>query len=52
MGRRCQGVVGDVGALSLWAGQSVGLVKDVRPAGQIVRSISDQADAIFREMAR
>jgi NAD(P)H-dependent flavin oxidoreductase YrpB (nitropropane dioxygenase family) len=46
------GVIGDVDALSLWAGQSVGLVKDSRPAGELVRSISERADAILRELAK
>lgn len=47
-----EGLTGDVDALSLWAGQSVGLLKDVRPAGELVRSISDQADSILRALAR
>jgi nitronate monooxygenase len=41
------GVVGDVDALSLWAGQSVGLIHDVRPAGDLVASISEEADSIL-----
>jgi NAD(P)H-dependent flavin oxidoreductase YrpB (nitropropane dioxygenase family) len=36
-------VTGDVEAASLWAGQSVGLIHDVRPAGDIVRSLVDEA---------
>jgi nitronate monooxygenase len=27
---------GDIDALSLWAGQSVGLVSEIKPAGEIV----------------
>ena len=34
---------GDIDALSLWAGQSVGLVSQVKPAGVIVREIVEQA---------
>ncbi len=34
----------------IYAGQSVGLIKDVRPAGEIVRSIADQAQHLVREM--
>ena len=41
-----EGVIGAVDELSLWAGQSVGLVSDVRPAGDLVRSISEEADSI------
>jgi nitronate monooxygenase len=42
-----QGTVGDVEALSLWAGQSVGLIDDVRPAADIVRTIADDAARIL-----
>jgi nitronate monooxygenase len=42
-----QGTVGDVEALSLWAGQSIGLIDDVRPAAEIVRTIADEAAAIL-----
>jgi nitronate monooxygenase len=38
------GTTGDVEALSLWAGQSVGLVRDVRPAGAIVRDLVREAE--------
>ena len=43
-----EGVIGAVDELSLWAGQSVGLVNDVRPAGDLVRSISEEADSTLR----
>jgi NAD(P)H-dependent flavin oxidoreductase YrpB (nitropropane dioxygenase family) len=43
---------GDIDAMPLWAGQSVGLVSTVRPAGEIVREISDQAQSIIRRMGR
>ena len=39
------GAPGDIEALSLWAGQSVGLIDDVRPAGEIVRQLADEAAA-------
>jgi nitronate monooxygenase len=42
-----EGVVGDIEPLSLWAGQSVGLVNDVLPAGEIVRRLADEAAAIL-----
>lgn len=41
-------VEGDIDALSLWAGQSVGLVSKVQPAGEIVREIVDEAQEILR----
>ena len=45
-------VEGDVDALSLWAGQSVGLVSKVQPAGDIVREIADEARLILRHLAQ
>jgi nitronate monooxygenase len=38
------GTTGEVEALSLWAGQSVGLVRDVRPAAEIVRALVAEAE--------
>ena len=43
---------GDIDALSLWAGQSVGLVSKVQPAGDIVREIAEEARLILRNLAR
>jgi NAD(P)H-dependent flavin oxidoreductase YrpB (nitropropane dioxygenase family) len=43
---------GDIDAMSLWAGQSVGLVSTVQSAGDIVRQIADEANAILRRLAR
>jgi NAD(P)H-dependent flavin oxidoreductase YrpB (nitropropane dioxygenase family) len=40
-----EGVSGDIEALALWAGQSVGLIRDVRPAGEIVRQLAAEAVA-------
>ena len=45
-------VEGDIDALSLWAGQSVGLVSKVQPAGDIVREIVEEARLILRNLAR
>jgi nitronate monooxygenase len=42
------GMTGDVEAVSLWAGQSVGLVDRVRPAGDIVRELAEEAAAALR----
>jgi nitronate monooxygenase len=36
-------VDGDIEALSLWAGQSAGLIRDVLPAAEIVRRIVAEA---------
>lgn len=41
---------GDIDALSLWAGQSVGLVKKRQPAATIVREIADQAVAVLKSL--
>jgi nitronate monooxygenase len=38
---------GDIEALSLWAGQSVAMVHKVQPAGDIVREINADAEAIL-----
>jgi NAD(P)H-dependent flavin oxidoreductase YrpB (nitropropane dioxygenase family) len=43
---------GYIEAMPLWAGQSVGLVSRVLPAGEIVREISDQALSIIRRMGQ
>jgi NAD(P)H-dependent flavin oxidoreductase YrpB (nitropropane dioxygenase family) len=43
---------GDIDALSLWAGQCVGLVSKLQPAGEIVREISDEADSILRRLSQ
>ena len=44
-------VEGDIDALSLWAGQSVGLASKLQPAGEIVREIAEEARRIFRQLA-
>jgi NAD(P)H-dependent flavin oxidoreductase YrpB (nitropropane dioxygenase family) len=41
---------GDIDALSLWAGQSVGLVSKLQPAGEIVREITEEATLILRQL--
>jgi len=38
---------GDIDSLSLWAGQGVGLVREVRPAGEIVTSMVEEAHAVL-----
>jgi NAD(P)H-dependent flavin oxidoreductase YrpB (nitropropane dioxygenase family) len=41
---------GDIDSLALWAGQSVGLVSRVQPAGEIVREIAEEARSILRRL--
>ena len=45
-------VEGDIEAMSLWAGQGVGLVKRQQPAASIVRKICSEAEAILKRLAR
>ena len=45
-------VDGDIDALSLWAGQSVGLVHKIQPAAEIVLEIDREARAILRRLAQ
>ena len=42
---------GDIEALSLWAGQSVGGVGKVQPAAEIVREIAQEARDVLRRLA-
>jgi nitronate monooxygenase len=39
---------GDVEATSMWAGQSAGLVSEIRPAGEVVRELAEEAAAALR----
>jgi len=41
---------GDIDAMSLWAGQCIGLVSKLRPAADIVREIADGAKATLRRL--
>jgi nitronate monooxygenase len=43
---------GDIDALSLWAGQGVARVAKIQPAGEIVREIVADADAVLRGLVR
>jgi nitronate monooxygenase len=40
-----ESISGDIEALSMWAGQGVGLVDRVQPAAEIVRELIDEAEA-------
>ncbi|MGE0592668.1 MAG: NAD(P)H-dependent flavin oxidoreductase [Vicinamibacterales bacterium] len=39
---------GDIDNLSLWAGQGVGLVTDVRPAREVVLALVEEAESVLR----
>jgi NAD(P)H-dependent flavin oxidoreductase YrpB (nitropropane dioxygenase family) len=39
---------GEFAAMPLWAGESVGGVKGLQPAGEIVRELADEAEALLR----
>lgn len=43
---------GDIEAMPLWAGQGVGLVNRTQPAGEIVREIVAEAEAVIAGLAR
>jgi len=45
-------VTGEIEAMSLWSGQSVGLVDEVLPAAEIVRRIADEAVAAVAALGR
>ena len=40
---------GDIDSMSLLAGQGVGLVDEVKPAGQIVRELVEEAQQIIAQ---
>lgn len=44
--------VGNIEALSLWAGQSTALVRKVQPAAEIVQEMSEQSVRIIRSLER
>jgi len=46
------GETGDLDALAMYAGQGVGLVREVMPAARIVEEITRDADAILRRLAK
>ena len=46
------GAEGDIEALSMWAGQSCGMVQSIQPAETIVREIADSAEAILRNLSK
>jgi NAD(P)H-dependent flavin oxidoreductase YrpB (nitropropane dioxygenase family) len=43
---------GDIDALSLWAGQSVGVVHKIQPAAELVREIDSEARSILLRLAQ
>lgn len=45
-------VEGDIEAMSMWAGQGVGLVRKLQPAAEIMREIQDEALAVIARMGK
>ena len=45
------GAIGDIEAMSLYVGQSVGLVAQSQPAGEIVKTIADDAVRVLQNCA-
>jgi len=45
------GISGDIEALSMWAGQGIGLVDRVQPAAEIVRELVQEADSVMSGLA-
>jgi NAD(P)H-dependent flavin oxidoreductase YrpB (nitropropane dioxygenase family) len=45
------GMTGELEALALYAGQSAGLVRGVRPAGELVREIAAEAERVLHGLA-
>ena len=43
-------VEGDIEAISMWAGQGVGLVKKLQPAAAILHEIYDDASSIMKRL--
>jgi enoyl-[acyl-carrier protein] reductase II len=46
------GTEGDIDSMSLWAGQSAGLVSKVQSAADIVREIVDEAKRVLQQLSR
>jgi NAD(P)H-dependent flavin oxidoreductase YrpB (nitropropane dioxygenase family) len=44
-------VTGEVEAMALYAGQSVGLVTRIQPASEIVRELAEEAERVLRQLA-
>jgi NAD(P)H-dependent flavin oxidoreductase YrpB (nitropropane dioxygenase family) len=45
-----EGQQGEIEAMSLWAGQSVGLVTHLQTAAEIVRELDEGADEVLRRL--
>ena len=44
------GFEGDVESIAFWAGQSCSLIHDIKPAGEIVRDLVEEAEAVIQSM--
>lgn len=38
---------GDLESMAMYAGQSVGLIKEILPAGEVVKSLVEEAQALI-----
>ena len=47
-----KGFTGNIGAMACYAGQSVGEVRGVQPAGEIVAELVDQAEKLLKGTAK
>ena len=45
-------MAGEIEATSMWAGQSVGLIETIKPAGDVVRELAEEAARALRSSAR
>ena len=43
--------IGDIDSMDLLAGQSVGLVREIKPAGEIVRELVNEAQEIISRLS-
>ena len=46
-----ESISGEIEALSMWAGQGIGLADRVQPAAEIVRELVDETDAVLARLA-
>ena len=49
--RRNVDAIGDIDSMDLLAGQSVGLVREIKPAGEIVRELVNEAQEIISRLS-
>ena len=45
------GTTGEIEALSMWAGQGIGLIDRVQPAAEIIRELVDETDSVLARLS-